>query len=47
MKRKIVGILVCTLLITTALPAIGTINEKTITSTEGIESVPVIDFRDQ
>ena len=45
MKKKIVGILVCTLLITTALPAIGTINEKTITSTEGIESVPVIDFR--
>ena len=46
MKKKIVGILVCTLLITTALPAIGTLNEKTMTSTGGIESVPVIYFRD-
>ena len=44
-KKKLLGIIVCTLLTTTALPAIGTLNEKTTTSIVGIESIPIIDFR--
>ena len=38
MKKKIVGILVCTLLITTALPAVGLINEKNISNIQDMSS---------
>jgi len=45
MKRKILGIFVCMLLIAAAvLSAAGTMDEKTITSTGAIESVPVLEF---
>ncbi|UCD13237.1 MAG: hypothetical protein JSW60_06680 [Thermoplasmatales archaeon] len=45
MKIKILGIFVCMLLIAVAvLPATGTLDEKTMTSTGGIESVPILDF---
>ncbi len=44
MKKKIVGIFICMLVIATILPATGAHNEKTLASTGGIELVPVLDF---
>ena len=47
MKYKILGILICTLLIAaTVLPVAGQLDEKNNTSTRGIELVPVVDFID-
>ena len=44
MKKKIVGIFVCTLLIVTILPVTGTHDEKTISITREIEFIPILDF---
>ena len=44
MKNKMVVFFVCTLMIITALPAIGTINEKTKTELSSIDNCPVIDL---
>ena len=44
MKNKLVIIFVCTLMIITAIPAIGTINEKTKTEVSSIDNCPVLDF---
>jgi hypothetical protein len=44
MKKKLLGIFVCMLVIATAIPAVGTLDEKTMTSTGRIELVPVVDF---
>ena len=47
MNKKIIGIFSCMLLIlATSLPVSGTINEKTGAKTEGIELVPVLDFKE-
>jgi len=46
MKRKLVGIFVCMLLIFTILPATGTFNEKIMNSTGEIGSIPVLQFKD-
>jgi len=45
MKKKIIGILVCTLLIATTLQVVGTRDEKTISPTGGIELIPVLDLK--
>ena len=44
MKKKLLGIFVCTLLIATAIPVVGTLDEKNMTSTETIIYVPILNF---
>ena len=44
MKKKKIGTLVCTILIFGIFPATGTLNDKTMNSTGGIESIPVLEF---
>lgn len=44
MKKKILCIFVCMLLIATVLPTTGTLIEKTNPSSGGIELVPILDF---
>ena len=44
MKNKLIGIFLCMLLLATALPATGTLNEKTVTSTGGFDSIPILEF---
>ncbi|KYK22618.1 hypothetical protein AYK25_02340 [Thermoplasmatales archaeon SM1-50] len=44
MKNKMVVFFVCMLMIITALPVIGTINEKTKTEVSSIDNCPVIDI---
>jgi len=42
MSKKIIGIFVCTLLITTAIPSIGMINQKSITDNNYTDSEPLV-----
>lgn len=44
MKKKLLGIFLCTLLIATAIPVVGIFDEKTMTSTGGIQPVPILEF---
>ncbi len=45
MKKKLVGIFVCMLLIATILPVTGTHDGKTISPTRRIEQVPIVNFK--